>query len=143
MKKKSNLFDVVKWMFEDPAKFKSIPDAELANHFFMINRFMAIKFPVQSQYINVVGINTAEMLKFWHHTVRKRLNRTPGWIFTKSTKPKKKNSKAEYSDEAKRWYMTQFRLSHKDFNELFKYDSERMTSSLKELDKKMETVNNG
>jgi hypothetical protein len=46
------LFDFVKCIFTDPKKYTLQKNAEKAKHFFLINRFMSIKFPTTAQQLN-------------------------------------------------------------------------------------------
>ena len=58
-------FDIIKLMFTDKESFDNLSDYMLSKHFFMINRIMAIQFPLQAQCFNKLNINEAQVIRSW------------------------------------------------------------------------------
>ena len=84
----SDLFGFINTMFSKPAEFKKTKMHDRAKHFFMINRFMAIKHPVQASYFNNLKINPGQVVTYWQESLSKVYNRTPGWMYVKTAKAK-------------------------------------------------------
>jgi len=100
-KKKSELFEMIKMMFEQPAKFADLSIHEKSKYFFMMNRFFSVKFPIQAQYFNHIKISPGNAVQIWADMLRPLFNTTPQFIFDaiRGTK-KKKKEKALHKIEA-------------------------------------------
>lgn len=144
MAKKAEPFDVLKWMFEDREKYESLTKREKENAFFIVNRMMAIQFPQQAELLNRTGGLLSERVDFWRHVVRKRTNKTPGWIFVKPEKPSSNVKKGKVSDinvskEALDKYSELFSLGPKDIEGLMEFAPKNFRSTLKQLEKQIRT----
>lgn len=84
------LFDFVK-VFFDREKYKNVSENIKKKHYFMIMRFISIKYPIEANNFNLNGINQISTLDFWHDTLTKKFIGVPQFIYTKS---KKKNTKS-------------------------------------------------
>ena len=93
------LFELINTMFK-PQEFKKVKLHERGKHFFMINRFASIKFPVQASYFNHIKINPAQAVTFWQELWSKSYSRTPNWMYVKTAKAKaEKKAKQPFTDE--------------------------------------------
>lgn len=81
-------FDIIKLMFTDKESFDNLSDYMLSKHFFMINRIMAIQFPLQAQCFNKLNINEAQVIRSWQFfaTSKCGYGRVPSFVYTKSGK---------------------------------------------------------
>lgn len=81
-------FDIIKLMFTDKESFDNLSDYMLSKHFFMINRIMAIQFPLQAQCFNKLNINEAQVIRSWQFfaTSNCGYGRVPSFVYTKSGK---------------------------------------------------------
>lgn len=96
------LFDIIKIMFTDTAKYKKIPVRVKDANFFMINRIFSIMYPTIAHSFNSVKIEGARVVDCWQ-VVARRFNKIPHWVFTKT-----KKDKQELNDKVKK--------EHKEFN---------------------------
>ena len=88
-------------------KWSAHKNHDKSKHAFMLNRMMAIQFPVQAQYMNVNGVNPLSTVETWR-TIAKQLKRSPGWMYTKMNKADKitvKKLKYKPTDAAIEFYI--------------------------------------
>ena len=118
-KKKSELFEMIKMMFEQPSKFAELSIHEKSKHFFMMNRFFSIKFPIQAQMFNHLKISPGHVIQIWADMLRPLYNSTPSFIFNaiRNTKKKKKEKIVHKIEESTiSYYAQRFMLSERDVN---------------------------
>ena len=114
----SDLFGFINDMFARPAEFKKTKMHDRAKHFFMINRFSAIKSPVIASLFNHLKINPGQVVTFWQESLSKTYNRTPSWMYVKTAKAKEAKKKAQpITDETIRKYCEHFKVSRRDIDE--------------------------
>lgn len=124
---KIELFDFMDAFFTNKQQFSRITDsAKLANAF-MLNRFLAIKFPQEIQYIN--SFNDVSVIDALHAAMCK--GSKPRWIYTKSNK-NKSNELDKYKNEIEE-YCKLHDIEVKSFNLLVELDSQTVLKELKEL----------
>lgn len=110
----SDLFGFINSMFIQN-EFKKTKQSERSKHFFMVNRFMSIKYPVQSSYFNHIKINPAQAVTYWQENLSKLYSKTPGWMYVKTAKAKElKKSKQVVSDNTIQLYCSHYKLSRRD-----------------------------
>lgn len=118
-------FTIINMMFNDVAGFYAISRDELAKHFFMINRAMAVKYPLQAQFFNVNGINQADVVHLWQKFIRSAEpgKRTPA--FVRDVGMKKVKSIESIDQSVVTDYCKFYSLSKKDFRDMlhFFYDA--------------------
>ena len=133
----SDLFGFINTMFSKPAEFKKVKMHERAKHFFMINRFMAIKHPVQAGYFNHLKINPGQVVTFWQENLSKMYNRTPNWMYVKTAKAKEAKKKASQpiSDEVIRLYCEHHKISRRDIEEALLLLGEPFEKELRNFEK--------
>jgi len=92
------LFDIVKALFSRD-EYKNVTDSEKKKHFFMIQRFMSIKYPLQAYTFGCsLEVNPVAVVDLWHMMIMRGLpTRVPEWIYTKANKSADK--KAETVDK--------------------------------------------
>lgn len=84
------LFDLIKIMFEDPKAYKKVTSGDKKKHFFMINRRMAIKYPLQADVLQHLKVDEISVVDFWQNFLTKIYKKkTPYWMFTKGIKKTK------------------------------------------------------
>ena len=136
----TKLFDFVKIMFTKKSQYDKIKNHNKKRHHFMINRFMAIKYPANANMFNVNGINPIAVIDSWA-LVASRFRGVPGWIYTKTKKSKKKavSSKGKYipSDEAIRFFIDKNEIGMREFKELEKFAHDELYTSLKSIEGSM------
>ena len=133
------LFDLVRVMFTNPKKYSEVKNNDKAKNHFMINRFMAINWPVQAQLLNRNGINGIGVIDTWQF-LTSRFKRVPGWIYTKTKKTKKQESlEFKYSEELVEIILHLLRVSRKDFNQLTKLYPEQMQEYFTKMKLQYET----
>ena len=96
----------------------------------MINRFMAIKFPLQAQALGHQKINQVEVVNFWQRFMRAKYKRVPHWIYTKGAK-KQKAAKEK-----------KLKISSKEiisFAQFFKFDRKAVEKAIEFWPKEMQT----
>lgn len=81
MAKSDNLFAIINALFSDKEYINSLTNADLSANAFMINRRLAIKYPLQAQVFNHLKINLADVVKFWSDYLYTG-GRCPGWVYT-------------------------------------------------------------
>lgn len=130
----TKLFDFIKIMFTKKEHYSKMKQFNKKRHHFMVNRFMAIKFPGNAQLFNFNGINGGRVIDCWQ-MVASRFNKVPGWIYTR-TKSSKKNIKEKYqpSEEALRLYMDKNEIGKREIEELKQFCKEQFYSDLKQLE---------
>jgi len=133
----SDLFGFIDIMFSKPSEFKKTKMHERAKHFFMINRFAAIKRPHQASYFNNIKINGGQVVTYWQESLGKLYNRTPKWMYVKTAKAKDAKKKAEQpvSDEAIRKYCEHYKVSRRDIDEALVLLGEPFNQELRKFEK--------
>ena len=136
----TKLFDFIKILFTKRAQYKQIKNHSKKRHHFMINRFFAIKFPANAQMFNVNGINPISVIDSWS-LVAMRFKGVPGWIYTKTKKPKKstkKTSKYIPSDKAIQFFILQNEIGNREYKELELFAKDELYENLQRIEKSMQ-----
>ena len=136
----TKLFDFIKIMFTKPAQYKTIKQHNKKKHFFMINRFFAIKYPENANAFNVNGIDGGYVVDAWSLLAR-RFTSVPGWIYTKTKKAKKTAStKEQYipSDAVVELYMNKYEIGNREFKELQKFAPDALNTELQAIEKSIQ-----
>ena len=132
-----NLFGFVKFMFEDK-RFNELSILQKTKHVFMVNRFMSIKYPLQAEMFNRIGINSLGVIESWN-MVTCKYNRVPRWIFTKTKKNSKNEKKYEPDPIVLDMYLKINEIGMKDYNQAMTFFPEKVISDLKILEDQMES----
>ena len=131
------LFDFVRVMFTKPAEYAKIKNVEKGKHFFMINRFMAIKHPTTAQALNRVGQNGWAAVDLWQ-LVASRFQRVPGWIYTKTKRTTTSEKVWKPNPEVARIWMERNGIGERELKEAIQFNPEEMKKSFTALEKQIE-----
>jgi len=133
------LFDLVKVMFTNPKRYEELKNSDKSKNHFMIQRFMAINWPSESQKMNRNGINGIGVIDTWQF-VTSRFKRVPGWIYTKTKKTKSQEKlEFKYSEELIEIYLKANEISRRDFDQLTKLHPKKMQEYFTKLKLQRET----
>jgi hypothetical protein len=131
----SDLFEFINTMVGKPTEFNKIKMHERGKHFFMINRFCSIAFPVQASYFNHIKINPAQVVTFWQQLLSSKYSRTPGWMYVKSKKAKEeKKAKQPFTEQTIQTYCEKFQMSRRDFDTSVEILGDSFVNEVKEFE---------
>jgi hypothetical protein len=131
------LFDLVKTMFTDPKKYKELKNSDKARHHFMIQRFMAIKFPSTAQQLNRNGINGWAVIDLWSLVALRFKGKVPGWIYTKTKKAQATEKKWKPDADLAKFWMQRTGTSQRDLDDCIKFNPEEMKALFSNLAKQI------
>lgn len=131
-KKSLSVFEFVDSIFKPG---KNIEDVllpyELGRFYFILNRFMSIGFPLQASYLNDIGINSIDVVKFWAKFLRAKYKKTPVFFYTKT----KKGTEKYIPDETiKREYCRINNIDSKTFKDALSFFPDELKKELDDLD---------
>ncbi|MCK9575394.1 MAG: hypothetical protein WC979_00960 [Candidatus Pacearchaeota archaeon] len=133
------LFDYVNMLFQKPKAFTELPAYTKSKQFFMMQRFFAIKFPIQAQMFNHTKMNGAEAVQYWCDSLSKMHNSTPSWIFNalKGAKKSKEEKKKELNVEEATIieYCKRMQCSKRDLDEMYKFFPDDIQQELTSFEK--------
>jgi hypothetical protein len=133
------LFPFINSFFTKNGEFQSTTQVERGRHFFMINRFCSIKYPVQASYFNHIKIHPGQAVTFWQELLSRTYNRTPNWMYTKTKSEKEKIKRAQpVTDEVIRVYCEKMQISRRDFNDWTGMFGDSAWDEVKEFQKLIE-----
>lgn len=131
------LFDYVKLVFSRNEKaWEDLKNTDKSRNFFMLNRFMSIKYPVQAFFLSHYKIDPTAVSDYWHRTMSNLHGSTPKWIYAKTVKrkDKEKNDKLP-SQEMIRWYCEKNEFSRKEFDQLVNFHGASFVKEVMDLEK--------
>lgn len=131
----AELFDVINCMFSKPAEFKKLSMNERGKHFFMIQRFMSIKYPIQASFMNHTKINPAQVVTYWQESIGKMYSKTPTWMYAKVNKKKAAKDGVIFEESTLNYYCRKKQISRKVLDDAIKYVGDPMIKELKEIEK--------
>jgi hypothetical protein len=137
------LFDYIKLVFSrDEKSWKSLKNTDKSRNFFMLNRFMSIKYPVQANMLSHYKINPEAVSDYWHRNMSSLHSGTPTWIYAKTVKKKDVEKKLDLpSPEMIKWYCDQNEISRRDFDENVKFFGDNFLSDIRSLEKILKSQN--
>jgi hypothetical protein len=131
------LFDFVRVMFTNPNEYNKIKNAEKGKHFFMVSRFMSIKYPSTAQQLNRNGINGSAVVDLWQ-MVSSKFQRVPGWIYTKTKRTSASDKVWKPNPEVAKLWMERNNIGERELREAIKYNPDEMKRSFSALEKQIE-----
>lgn len=135
--KKMGPFDIINYMFTNKTVFDRLSDTMLKQHFFMINRTFAIKYPLQAAMFNKMGINEAEVIRFWQYFLtapsKEGYGRVPQFVYTKRPKIVDPDNLEE---DTVNEYCKRYKLSKKDFRNMLYFYHDFTVNDVKEFEKR-------
>lgn len=131
------LFDFIKILFSKGPEWDKLSDQDKSRNFFMVNRYMSIKFPVQAAHLSHMRINTVEVLNYWHRNLIKTHSNVPGWVYAKTKKKESAEKASSYSpsEDMISWYCQRNEISRKDFDRTIKLFGSTFLDELKSMEK--------
>lgn len=131
------LFELTKAMFESPAIYADATKGDKRKNFFMIQRRMAINFPIQANMLQNTKINMEATIDFWQQFLRKKYTKTPFWMFITGVKKAKeeKEKKINISSELISQYCRFYGKDPKSIRDALRFYPEQMIKEIKEFDK--------
>ena len=136
-----NVFDFIKIMFSNRNEYDKVSKKYKQRHFWMIQRFMSIRYPDKANYFNLYGINQENVIDNWTNFTLKQ-GRIPSWFYTKINKKEKetkKNKQYVPSDSAKNLLLKKFKWSLKDYEDYEKVNKENLYDILNNFEFNIET----
>lgn len=84
MAQQSEFFEILKSVFNDKQSFEDYSDLTLSRNSFMINRLMSIQYPLQANVLNILHINSADIVKSWNSFIPQQY-KYPTFLYTKGS----------------------------------------------------------
>ena len=118
------LFDFVDTLFNRKA-YLEVPDSIKRKHFFMAQRFMSMRFPLQADQFNRIGINQVVAMDYWSIILSTKYSRKPSFLYNYNKTIKKKDKvKATAIDRIKEDVITYYlKITQRDRRD-FEFDKE-------------------
>jgi len=116
------LFDIIKIIFENPKEYKNISNIEKRKISFIFNRRVAIKYPLQSNILQIKKINEIAVIDYWQRFLNKQHNKVPYWMYTKGVKKSVEKKEKELNIKEN---------TIKEFANYYSYDIKSVRESLK------------
>ena len=129
------LFDYIKVLFSSPTNWDNLKSYDKSKNSFMVNRFMAIKFPIQANLFNALRTDPVGAAESWR-MVASKFKRVPGWIYTRVRKTKKEKV-WEPSQETIDFYLKINEIGERELREALKFNRETTVETLKRIEKQL------
>lgn len=142
------LFEIDKerstWGIFDKAEkqFAKLSDKDKQRNFFVVNRRLAIKYPLQAFKLSQNGVNPIYAIDSWYMItlpIARKVKRIPKWIYLKLEKGKAQK-KLSIKEEAKDYYIKLNQISEKDFEMALKFKPTEVRDYLKLIEKQLKII---
>lgn len=133
-----DLFDYIKCLFSQSSEYENLPDYVKKKHTFMVTRFFSIQYPIQAQLFNKLNIDPIGVSHSWRK-IGIRYKKTPGWIFTKTTKNTVKKSAYTPSEEAVSLYLKINEIGMREYKDAMLFNLDKITLDLKQIQKNIDS----
>ena len=132
--KKNVLFDILNALFINKDIVKNITNESARQNLFMINRRLAIKYPMQAQLFNISGVNAKDVIMSWSDFLY--CSSIPRWIYTPGA-AKTKSSAKEYikQDALIKRYRSYYNIGTRDMESYIRLFPENAEADLKNFAK--------
>ena len=134
---KNILFELLNALFTNKEYVNSMSEETFKQNLFMVNRRLAIFYPLQAQVFNNNKVNPTDVIKFWSSYLYKpNCKYPPKWIYTAgATKSKeKKESKKEISNTTIKDFCKYYSLDRKDVDVALQFFKDEMIAEIKEFE---------
>lgn len=130
-KKPNPLFDLLNALFTDKAYIESLTYETCKQNMFMVNRRLAIQYPLQAQVFNNSQINPRDTIKFWSNFLYTG-GYAPRWIYTAGAAKSKAatESKKQITDAMIKRFCNYYKKSIKDVQDALRFFPEQMTAEI-------------
>jgi hypothetical protein len=137
------LFELTKAIFESPAAYSDATKGDKRKNFFMIQRRMAINFPIQAHLLQHIRINMEATIDWWQRYIRsKKYPRTPGWMFIQGVKKnqEKEEKKTKISLETISEYCRFYQKDPKQIKDAIRFYPGEMQKEMNEFQKMLKEL---
>jgi len=128
------LFDFIDALF-CKIKYKAVADSDKYKHWYMTNRFLSIRYPIEINNSQIIGLgmkNSARMMDFWHNVLVKHYKSQPNWLRTKSgTKQKVVDVLKSFDKEIISAYCNHHQIDTQALNGLCEYFPKEVKDDVK------------
>lgn len=138
-----DLFDLTKKLFDKNYKWENIKAYDKSKNFFMVNRFMSINFPMQSNLFNNRHIVSSAAVDSWRDVLNRLFTKPPSWMYTKTKKSEKSTNKKYPEKETLFQWMKLNSLSKKDIDSVMELSPDEFIKELLQFEKMLKDKNNG
>lgn len=130
---------MTKAMFESPGTYAGATKGDKRKNFFMINRRMAIQYPVLANMLQRNKINQEAAIDCWQRYLRfnQKFTKTPFWMFQTGTKKAQetKEKKINISNETINEFCKFYQQDPKQIKDAIKFYPLEMAKEMKEFEK--------
>ena len=135
-KKPNVLFDTLAALFNNKEYINGLTKESIKQNSFMINRRLAIMYPLQAQVFNNSKVNPVDVLYFWSDYLYNG-KFPPRWIYTAgAAKSQAKNdNKKEITTAQIKAFCNRYGYSMKDIDSALKFFHAEMVEEIKEFNK--------
>ena len=127
-------FDIIK-AFNSQEDWEKISNTDKSKNFFMFNRYMSMKFPLQAQGFNHTKIDPAKTID-WFRSMFIAKNEGIGFIWTSTGKKEKEAKKKPVPSEVLKFLCEKHEISMRELNQLMEFypqEFEKYCKSVKEM----------
>ncbi len=130
------LFELIRVMFEDPHAYDAVSNTDKKKHFFMINRRMSIKFPLQAHVLQHTKIDEVAVVDFWQRFLTKQYKKTPFWMYVKGTKRAKEDKeKKTFKDTVMKQFASTYGYDERSVRDAASMFPDKMKEEFKQFEK--------
>lgn len=132
------LFNIIGALFNDRAYIWSLPSQAVKSNWFMINRRIAARYPLQTQVMNNSKINPVDGVRFWSDYLSASCGgRIPNWVYLKGVKKSQAKSDARRKVTARQIFRfaTGKNISVKDVEQSLVFFPDDAVAEIIEYDK--------
>ena len=135
-KKPNVLFDTLAALFNNKEYINGLTKESIKQNSFMINRRLAIMYPLQAQVFNNSKVNPVDVLHFWSDYLYNG-KFPPRWIYTAGAAKSqaKKDDKKEITTVQIKAFCNRYGYSMKDINSALKFFPAEIIEEIKEFNK--------
>ena len=135
-KKPNVLFDTLAALFNNKEYINGLTKESIKQNSFMINRRLAIMYPLQAQVFNNSKVNPVDVLYFWSDYLYNG-KFPPRWIYTAgAAKSQAKNdNKKEITTAQIKAFCNRYGYSMKDIDSALKFFPKEIVEEIKEYNK--------
>ena len=135
-KKPNVLFDTLAALFNNKEYINGLTKESIKQNSFMMNRRLAIMYPLQAQVFNNSKVNPVDVLYFWSDYLYNG-KFPPRWIYTAgAAKSQAKNdNKKEITTAQIKAFCNRYGYSMKDIDSALKFFPKEMVEEIKEYNK--------
>lgn len=123
-------FDIIKSFHSK--NWDKIKDRDKSRNFFMINRIMAIEYPLQAGMFNHIKIQPDRTIDWWRDNISRIYKNSPKWIFTSTIKRDRKE-KEEFLEEVIQFIKEKYNISSREVKEIQEFYPEKFSAWVKEI----------